>query len=475
MINAPTHAVSAEVTAIDQRARGPLLLLTGSALLWLVVSGILALIASIQLHSPQFLADSSVFTHGRTQAMRETSFIYGWAANAGLAVGLWVLGRLGGSPLRGLNWAVVGSIFWNLGVLGGLIGIATGSMTSFSMLQLPRAVQPLMVVAHAAIGIAGVLAWTGRRTDGTYASQWYAVAALFLFPWMLTAAQMTLLWWPVRGTLQAVASTWYMQGVWTFWLAPLALAGAYYVLPKVAGRVVKHYEFAPMAFWTLLLVGAWLGGRHLIGGPVPAWVPTMAAVAGVVVLMHYFIVALNMRIAFCGTGNALSFLRVGIVAYLLTGVLEAVTSFRSVALETQFTLLQPALDQLAYSAGLSLLFFGAIYYMVPRLTGTPWASAALTVGHRVLLIAGIVVSILALGAAGWIQGGQLLDAKKSFADIAASIRTPLLIATGAQLMILGANLLVLVNFLQTAAAARKTAVAPTPFRQPASTLEAIAS
>src|SRR5688572_5241570 len=110
MINAPTNASpepvtragTAEVTAIDSQGRWPLLLLLGSGLVWLLISGVFAVIGSIQLHSPAFLADCPWLTFGRTQAMRETAFVYGWAANAGLAVALWVLGRLGGHPLRGL-------------------------------------------------------------------------------------------------------------------------------------------------------------------------------------------------------------------------------------------------------------------------------------------------------------------------------------------------------------------------------------
>ena len=61
-------------------------------------------------------------------------------------------------------------------------------------------------------------------------------------------AQAVLLWWPVRGTVQAIAAGWYAQGVWTLWLAPLALAGAYYIVPKIAGRVLPTYESAPLGF-----------------------------------------------------------------------------------------------------------------------------------------------------------------------------------------------------------------------------------
>ncbi|MDQ1257224.1 MAG: hypothetical protein QG656_1827, partial [Candidatus Hydrogenedentes bacterium] len=335
MTTLPTNAASAEVTVIDHHARWPLLLMLGAALVWLVASSVLALISAIQLHSPAFFAECAWFTHGRMQAMQETAFVYGWAANAGLAIGGWILGRLGGHPLRALNWMVVGMVFWNLAVAAGLVGIATGDMTTFTLLQLPRYVQPLMVFAYAAIAIPGVLAWAGRKRAGTYVAQWYIVAALFLFPWFLTATQSLLLWTPVPGVVQAIGASWYGQGVLSIWLSPLALAGAYYVVPKVAGRTLPSYEAAPLAFWILIFVGTWTGGRHLIGGPVPAWIPTIAVVGHGLLLFHYVVVALNLRIVLDATGPAIRFISFGLVAYLASGLFETIASFRTMAVHTQ--------------------------------------------------------------------------------------------------------------------------------------------
>ena len=473
MTNPSTHAAaSAEVTAIDTTARGPLLYLIGSGIAWLVLSGVLALIASIQLHTPQFLADCSWLTHGRTVALRETAFVYGWAANAGLAIALWVLARLGGEPLRGGNWLLLGGVFWNIGVAVGLIGIAIGDMTSFSLLQLPRYVQPLMFFAYAAMAVTGVLAWTGRRNERLFAAQWYAIAALFLFPWLFSAAQAVLLFAPVRGTVQAIAAGWYAQSAWTLWLAPLALAGAYYVVPKVSGRALPAYDFASLGFWTLILVGGWSGGRHLIGGPVPAWVSTMAVAATSLLLGHYMIVLLNLRGALGAGGTAIKFIVFGLGAYILGGLLDAITAFQGIAVTTQFTLVAQAQQDLALYGAVSMMLFGAVYFAVPRLAGRAWSSAGLVSGHRVLVTLGVVLLIGALLVGGWKQGADLLNAEKSLADILAGLKPTLLAATAAQAVLLSANLLLLVNFFRTACVFNR-APSEVAFRQP-STMEATA-
>lgn len=471
MTNAPT---TAEVTAIDTQSRCPLLFLIGSGIVWLVVSGILALITSLQLQAPHFLTDCPWLTPGRAQALRETAFVYGWAANAGLAVALWVLARLGGEALRARNWLFFGALFWNLGVTVGLIGIATGDMTSFALLQLPGYVQPVMLFAYGAMAVSGVLAWTGRSTERTFAAQWYAVAALFLFPWLFSAAQIVLIWAPVRGTLQAIAAGWYAQGMWTLWLAPLALSGAYYIVPKVSGRVLPSYEFSSLGFWTLIFVGAWTGGRHLIGGPVPAWIATLAIAACALLIGHYFIVFLNLRIARCGRGTAMAFILFGLLAYVLGGMLDALTSFRTVALKTQFTLVAVAQQELALYGAASMMFLGAIYFLVPRLTGFAWASGGLISAHRFLTRLGLFLLLGGLAIGGWVQAGDLLNAKIAFADIAGHLKPWLLaVAAGHAVLLLG-NLLFLVNFCRSACVCSTTAPATTLFRQP-STLEATAS
>ena len=467
MTTAQTNA-SAEVTATDTAARWPLLLLICSAIKWLVLSGVLSLIASIQLVQPTFLADCFVFTHGRTVAMQESIFIYGWGANAGLALALWILGRLGGSPLRAGNWIICGTIFWNVAITLGLIGIAMGDATSIVFLELPRYVQLMMLVAYGTIAIAGVLAWAGRRTEGTYAAQWYAVAALLLFPWLFSAAQVMLLWSPLRGTLQAVAAGWYAQGAWTLWLAPLGLAAAYYVVPKVTGRALPSYEFAPHAFWCLLVLGAFTGGRHLVGGPVPAWVASVSIVSCALLLFHYFVVFLNLRGAFFGGGTALKFISFGLAAYVAGGFLDAFTAFRSVAAVAQFTFIDEAQQQLAIYGGFSMMLFGAIYYAMPRLTGQPWASAMLVSGHRVLAQMGIFLLVVGLGLAGWAQGHDLLNPKISFVEIAAHTRPWLLAAIAAHVVLLLGNLIFFVNFLRSACVVccPSSTPAENPFRQP---------
>lgn len=465
---------SPEVSEIDSSARGPLSLLLAFALFWLVASGVLALVHLVQTINPAFLADCSWFTYGRMRGLQESAFIYGWVANSGFAVALWILGRLSGGALRSLNWLTVGTVFWNIGIVVGLVGISAGEGSATPFLRMPHHVQLLMLVAFGAMAVPGVLAWTGRHRARTFAAQWYAVAALFLFPWLFSAAQLTLVWFPVRGTVQAIAAGWFAQSLWTLWIAPLALSAAYYLVPKITGRIVPNYDFASLSFWTLLFVGGWTGGRHLIGGPVPAWVATIAIVSCGLLVFHYIVVAMNLRHAFTGRGGVpLKFVAFGIAAYVLGGVVDAATSLRGVAETVQFTWMTQAQTQLAIGGGFTLIIFGAIYFLVPRIANQPWPSSALIRAHFFAALIGTFGLVASLVVAGLVQGGGLADASQSFADIAASTRPWLLAAVAAQAVMLIGNLALAVHFVRLLAT-KPTATAVDLFRQPP-TMEASVS
>jgi cytochrome c oxidase cbb3-type subunit 1 len=464
---------SNEVSEIDTNARFPLSLLLASALLWLVVSGVLSLLSYAQTLNPKLLEDCAFLSFGRTRAMQETAFVYGWVANAGFAVSLWILGRLGGSPLRSLNWAVMGTLFWNLGVTVGLVGIGLGDGTSTAFLHLPNYVQPLLLVTFGAIAVPGVLAWTGRKHKTAFAAQWYAVAALFLFPWLFSAAQVMIVWFPVRGTVQAIAAGWFLQGAWTLWIAPMALAAAYYLVPKISGRVIPSYDFASLSFWTLLVVGGWTGGRHLIGGPVPAWIATIAIVSCALLAFHYIVTAVNLRSAFGHRSVSLKFIAFGLAAYVVGGFVDATTAMRGVAQFTQFTWVSQAQSQLALTGAFSMIVFGAIYFLVPRIANQAWPSAPLIRAHYGAALLGTLVLVISLGVAGIVQGRDLGDAAVSFADIAVHTRPWILAAAAAQAVLLVGNIILALHFARIIAA-KPAVAAQSLFVQPP-TMEASVS
>ena len=107
---------------VDASLRVPLFALFGGAAFWLVVGPVLALIASIKFHAPDFLADCPWLTYGRVQPAADDALLYGFCIPAGLGVLLWLFAHLGQTPLRGAIVPVVAAKLWHLGVLVGVGG-----------------------------------------------------------------------------------------------------------------------------------------------------------------------------------------------------------------------------------------------------------------------------------------------------------------------------------------------------------------
>ena len=255
MIDSASSERSAAVTAgaverrlasaeIDVSCRGPLLLLFVSGLSWLVLGLLLALISSIKLHAPAFLADVPWLTFGRLRPAAMNAILYGFASQTAIGVSLWMMCRLGRTRLLFHTPLFLATALWNSGVLLGLLGILSGGSTGFEWLEMPRYVSPILFLAYALIGSCALVTFYVRAERSIYVSQWYLVAALFWFPWIYSAANMLLVFFPVRGVVQSIVNAWFTNNFLGLWLAPIGLGSIYYFIPKLSGRPLYSAQLA---------------------------------------------------------------------------------------------------------------------------------------------------------------------------------------------------------------------------------------
>ena len=134
------------------------------------------------------------------------------------------------------------------------------------------------------------------------------------------------------------------------------------------------------------------------------------------------------------------------MAYVAGGAINAVTSIRAVAKFSQFTFFSVAQTQLLLGGAFTFMILGGIYFLVPRLAGKPWPSAALIRIHFAAVLAGLVLQVGGLFAAGWIQGGDLNHPAVSFPAIAGHVRLWLVAATAGQALTLLGSLALTLNF-----------------------------
>lgn len=426
---------SSEIFAIDASLRTPITVLVGSALIWLLVASVLGLISAWKLHTPAFLDSCAYMTYGRIQPAQSNAFIFGWGFNAAFAVALWLMARLSRGALPGCGVLLVGAIFWNAGVTLGVGGVIAGFSTSIEGLEMPGFATPLLLVAYALVASWALVVFRAGRASQIYASQWYLFAALFWFPWLYAVAQVMLVFSPVRGTVQSVIQVWFTTNLFLLWFGSVALAAIYYFLPKLLVKSVSNYYLASLAFWWLAIFGSWAGIARLIGGPVPAWVQTVGAAASFMLVVPLFIFALNFLGTLSGRWSAvkdnltLRFTVFGIFALALVLIGWALNALHSVAAVTQFTYVTAAETQLGLHGFFGMVVFGALYYIVPRVFNTAWASAPLAGVHFGASATGIVVLVGALLVGGLKQGLLQADPAVAFPAISAATQPYLFAAT----------------------------------------------
>ncbi|QDU60877.1 hypothetical protein Pan216_17300 [Planctomycetes bacterium Pan216] len=412
-----------ERAGIDASTRLPVLTFFAASVFWLLVGTTLAIIASVKMHWPEFLESFSWLTFGRARSAHLDTMAYGWTAQVGLGVSLWLIARLARAPLRWPRLLVGAAGLWNAAVLAGAIGVLGGQMQSVEWLEFPPFVAPLLALAFVVIAMSALTTFGDRQEGHIYVSQWYLFGALFWFPWLYVVANVLILFQPVRGVLQASVNWWFAHNYLGLYLTPIGLASAYYLIPKVIGRPVYSYYLSIIGFWALAFFYNSAGIHHLIGGPMPAWLITYSIVASVMMLIPVGTVAINHHMTTVNHfrlvlySPTLRFIVFGAMSYTAVSVQGALQSLRTVNEVSHFTHYTVAHAHLGVYAFFTMTMFGSLYYIVPRLTKWEWASARLIRLHFWMTAGGIMLYFLSLTWAGWYQGQMLNDANVPFMDI----------------------------------------------------------
>ena len=411
------EAIDRERTAIDASTARPVTLLLVAAVLWLVLGSVFGLIASLKLHMPDWLDGNAALTFGRVRTLHLTLVIYGWLSLAGIATATWITPRLFRTPLRSAGFVTWGAMLWNIGLVAGLIAIASGWNDGEEWLEIPWQIDGLLAVGGALTVYPLLRTAFSREVEHIYVSGWYYLAGMMWFPALFIIANIPYVF---VGAEQATVNWWFAHNVLGLWLTPLGLGAAYYFIPKIIGKPVYSYALSLLGFWALALFYSQVGIHHLIGGPVPTWVVTLSVVQSVMMFVPVLAVAINQHVVVARNLWAfraslpLRFVSLGAIMYTLAsfeGSLEALRSINTVTHFTQFTIGHAHLGAYGFA---SFIMFGGVYYMMPRITGRPWPWPGLIAAHFWCVVVGFALYFTALTIGGWLEGEAMLDASRPF-------------------------------------------------------------
>ncbi|MGX5659688.1 cbb3-type cytochrome c oxidase subunit I [Castellaniella ginsengisoli] len=423
------------------------------AIVWLVLASTFGLISSIKLHNPEFLTEYAWLTFGRTRTLHLNMVAYGWCPMAAFGVAIWMLPRLLKTRLYGGRFALLGCMLWNAGLIAGLGSIAVGINDGLEWLEIPWQISILLVLGGALIALPLVFTLRNRKVEHLYVSIWYMGAALFWFPVLYLVGKMPGVHF---GVEQATMNWWFGHNVLGLYYTPIALASVYYFLPKIIGRPIQSYNLSLIGFWALAFFYGQVGGHHLVGGPVPHWLITLSIVQSMMMIIPVLAFSVNQHLTMRGHfktmyySPTLRFIVLGAMMYTLSSFEGSFEALRSVSTVAHFTHFTVAHAHLGLYAFFSIVMFGAIYFVMPRVMAWEWPHPKLIILHFWLVTLGIGIYFVSLSIGGWLQGLAMLDATKPFME-SVRVTMPYLEARtlGGSLMTLG-HLVFAVHFVQMA-------------------------
>ncbi len=421
-------AEQVERALIDASTRVPVLMFYASAMVWLLIGTLLAGFVSFKLHSPDLVLERQLSDLGPDAS--------GAHERDGLRLG--VDGRHGnGDLVDGAimpdNAATSAAARYRRLVLeyrrarSASSRILMGDSTGYQWLEFPPYAAAILFVAYALIISWAVLMFRFRRGEQIYITQWYLLGAFLWFPWLYAAAQAMLFVVPVQGVMQAAVGWWYANNLLFLWFGAIALGTAYYMIPKVIGRPVYSYHLATIGFWTYALFSSWTGMQRLVDGPFPAWMITASIAATILTIIPVATVGLNHHMTMQGYfpvmrySPTLRFTVFGAMSYTVFSLVGVLISLRSTARYLDFTEASIAYSHIGLYAFFTMVMFGSMYYIVPRLVGREWRYATLIKLHFWASAYGIGLMSLMLLVGGLAQGASQNDPSLPFIESIQSV------------------------------------------------------
>ncbi|MEC7857658.1 MAG: cbb3-type cytochrome c oxidase subunit I, partial [Verrucomicrobiota bacterium] len=191
-------------------------------------------------------------------------------------------------------------------------------------------------------------------------------------------------------------NAWFTGSLIYLFFVPLGLGIAYYLIPKIMGRPIHSSQLSYYGFWGLAIFGGWTGVQKFMGGPLPSWMPAVSASAVIFMLIPILIVTVNQLMtvkkdpSVINSSPTLKFTSAGVMFLILFCILSALGSFLSIGKYTQISFTSMGSQILAVYGFFSMIFFGAIYFIVPRITGSEWGNLRGIQTHLVISMYSIV-------------------------------------------------------------------------------------
>ena len=407
--------------AVDRSCCGPVLFLAFSAVAWLLVYSLFALLAGVKVHAAGMMADSAWMAYGRIQPASQLALQFGFLVQLGLAVSAWILSHRGKTVLVDGGYLIFGGMLWNAGVTLGFLGILSGDASGLVGLQMPGNVLPLLFFGFALVGLS-LVQTNNRRTDEEMSpAQWFLFAATLWLPWVLGGSYLLIHFFHAKGVVANIVDWWFIQNFAKVYLTFVGLGTLFHFLSALSGRQLVGRGHAQLAFWLLLLFGS-VGGVSP-GAPVPAWLPALSTVTAVFYFFGVIAAWVSLTRTISGASAAddadslvYNLMRLAALVFISISVVNVFFAFPGPGSTAEFTTYGPAMELLFNLGFVGLTLIAALYHIFPRLAGMDF-SPRMTGIQTVAIVFGLFGATLPSALGGLMSGDAVLGSGFYFASL----------------------------------------------------------
>ena len=430
-------------------------LITG--IVWALVGAAMGIVAATELVAPDLIGRYPVLSFGRIRAVHVNVVSFAFVYTMLLGGAAYIVPRL--CRVEGLWSERLGNLsmwLWNALFVGAALTLPFGQTQGREWAELIYPLDCLFMLALALFTITVYMTILRRNEPLLYVSLWYIAGGLV---WTLSLYFLgNVMFRPPQGSLTGIVdSIWnwfYGHTIVGLILTPLAVAAAYWVLPRAMNAPVWNHTMSLMGFWILLVIYTHTGTHHLLQAPVPRWLKVISIVDSVGLLIPVWAVLLNLWLPMRGRWGKIhedvgaKFVFAGTIWYFLVCFQGPVQSLPSVQRLTHFTHWVIGHAHIAVLGFSGFIAIGTMYAILPDVTGKSLYSRRLADFQYWTMLVGLTLMFLVLTAAGLVQGNGWLSGE-AFYRIVPQMKVYLLLRAVTGFAILTGIIVMAINVFLT--------------------------
>ncbi len=409
------------------------------SVLWALIAMTVGVYLSAELVVPELSFNQPWLSFGRLRPLHTNGVVFGFGVSALMGTAFYTVQRTSHVTLYAPKLAWICCYGWQIVILLGGLSLLAGwtSSKEYAELEWPFDLAITVLWVFFAIVFFGTL--IKRRIKPIYISNWFYGALIIVIAMLHIVNNLAI---PVTfsksyslfaGAQDAIVQWWYGHNAVGFLLTGGFLGMLYYFLPKQCGQPLWSYRLSVIAFWAFTYTYIWAGPHHLHYNSIPEWVQTLAMVMSLILLAPSWATMINGVMTVSGaseklrTDPALKFVVLSLAFYGLAtfeGPMMAIRSVNVVSHFTDWTIGHVHSGALGWNA---MITYGVFYYLVPKLAGRPLYSITMANTHFWLALAGTMLYVISMWAAGvsqgllWLSLDEIGELRYGFKDIMASM------------------------------------------------------